>query len=279
MKPYSERLPLIDAAIDALKGKWPDERFNDLILVDGVYKNYTSSACGVIEEICTRDEFEARAKEQPMKYKYGIEYKTNGEKPDLPRDVEVEVYSEPFKEWNKADRVGSWHWFAYSKFRIVDERYKPKEQDMNNDWYEKGERPPVGTQCEFKAISNCNSEDFASDWAFCKILYIGKNGGAVVESSYGIEYFIDELDYDLSFRPIPTETDKLVDEAMSLFSQTETTSDARQGIEHAVHKLIEQGYRKIKPMSEDEFVKCAEFRSLADLYQAGLRFIDNGGDK
>lgn len=80
-----------------------------------------------------------------------------------------------------------------------------------------------------------------------------------------------------SLRPLRTETDKLVEQAMNLFHETESTTDAKQGIEHAVYKLIEQGYRKIKPMSEQEFMKqCVGICGHGDarLYRAGCRFIE-----
>lgn len=85
-----------------------------------------------------------------------------------------------------------------------------------------------------------------------------------------------------NLRPLQSETDKLVEQAMTLFSKTEATTDAKEGIEHAVRKLIEQGYRKTKQQTEDEFVKqawdeCGAFKQAAELlYQSGCRFIDKG---
>lgn len=61
------------------------------------------------------------------KYEYGVEYPTNGQKPDLPDDVLVEA----------SDIAGNWavlmvkvrrlDWSLIKSFRIVDERYKPAE--------------------------------------------------------------------------------------------------------------------------------------------------------
>jgi len=64
--------------------------------------------------------------EKPMKYEYGVEYPTNGVKPDLPDDVLVEVQSGKFNFGElpefPAHRV---KWENSTAFRIVDQRYKP----------------------------------------------------------------------------------------------------------------------------------------------------------
>ena len=64
--------------------------------------------------------------ENPMKYEYGVEYPTNGVKPDLPDDVLVEQYSLADNKWHKGC-ASLWNWDAKTivKFRIVDQRYKP----------------------------------------------------------------------------------------------------------------------------------------------------------
>jgi len=62
------------------------------------------------------------------KYIYGVEYQTNGQKPDLPGDVLVDFTpsrNEP-KKWSP-DRVDGWNWENSKCFEIVDERYKPAE--------------------------------------------------------------------------------------------------------------------------------------------------------
>ena len=62
-----------------------------------------------------------------MEYEYGVEYETNGEKPNLPDDVLVNVmFNGKWKDWgNYCNSVGVWVWSESDKFRIVDERYKP----------------------------------------------------------------------------------------------------------------------------------------------------------
>lgn len=72
--------------------------------------------------------------EKPMKYEYGVEYPTNGKKPELPDDVLVEYKNMHHgNEWLKhAFAVGGLVWQDHTgdhvtAFRIVDERYKPAE--------------------------------------------------------------------------------------------------------------------------------------------------------
>jgi|SRR5690554_725598 len=271
MKPYNERLPLIDEAVECHKGVWP---FGEDVATTEKFN------CGMMFKVptFTRHEFEQRAKELGWinGYKWGVEYETNGEKPNLPDDVEVEWASHA--QWVRVDKVCNLEWgksdpycVPITKFRIVDERYKPKEQEMNNDWYEKGELPPVGTVCDAKIYP------YALDkFEQAKVVYHSSKNVVVVEYKSGDIGF---LTAPADFRPLRTETDKLIEQAMSLFSKSEATTDAKAGIEHAVTVLIEEGYRKIKPMSEQEFMeRCVDIcgHGSTQLYRAGCRFIDQG---
>lgn len=67
-------------------------------------------------------------KEKPMKYEYGVEYPTNGVKPDLPDDVLVEVQSNYFNFGELTEfPVHKVKWENIKSFRIADKRYKPDE--------------------------------------------------------------------------------------------------------------------------------------------------------
>lgn len=71
------------------------------------------------------------ADENKCCYEYGVEYPTNGQKPDLPDDVlvEVKINNGIFKNEYCADaRAVGWSvWDERAvAFRIVDDRYKPK---------------------------------------------------------------------------------------------------------------------------------------------------------
>lgn len=142
---------------------------------------------------------------------------------------------------------------------------------MNKDWYNKCELPPVGAVVEVKH-KGC--------WQKTKI--IGHDDGWAV---YPCEGFDDVRGYDAGypklFRPLRTEMDKLVEQMVC------DMSDADRGTGENAHmvarSLVEQGYRKIKQQSEDEF--AIEITSLLSkyntdwqgiLYQAGCRFIEQG---
>ena len=330
MKPYNERLPLIDAAIDHCKGVLPKNFCNQngsFYSDEGHIKQLVDRDYLTVRKICTHDEFNQRAKELGYinGYKYGVEYETNGEKPGLPDDVAVEVkavYRNSIDEsdgndWLSPRIVEFNNWENTIKFRIVDERYKPreqvvcecglsqcprpisvektKEQDMNNDWYEKDEVPPVGTKCKFIGSSAQNSFLRSIGDVDCEIvahtITPDKHNTAALfhyKDSEGINrYHAVIAGY---FRPLYTETDKLVDEA-----ELDIRSLSPELDRQVIRKMIEAGYRKIKPMSEDEFVKYAlkwfgskrfevsqlklVCEALRKLHKAGLRFIDNGGDK
>jgi hypothetical protein len=72
--------------------------------------------------------------EQKIKYGYGIEYQCNGEKPDLPDDVLVDIKDKGWTDFGGFPRPAKvWDWSDVNKFRIVDGRYKPVNIDLIGD--------------------------------------------------------------------------------------------------------------------------------------------------
>ena len=283
MKPYNERLPLIDEAIEYHKGKWPtklgvqgDDR-EGLFFVGFKTKMMQMSHgpdTDESEHVCNQEEFEQRSKELGWinGYKWGVEYETNGEKPDLPDDVVVEFRSVGIKGividgWLGFGTVADWEWSVSDKFRIIDERYKPKEQEMSNDWYEKGELPPANTECEVR---------IEGQWLPTVVIGHYANEAVVVDPCVTVQRFFCTTANNL--RPLRTETDKLVEQAKKDFMNANVgsyTTYERKCIE----ALTNAGYRKIKPMSEQEFLKqCLDICGHGDvrLYRSGCRFIDQG---
>lgn len=124
-----DKQEFIGKAVDELKGIWcsPSLTTSWYIMSGGVManKNY--------DETFTREEFEKRARELGWinGYKYGVEYETNGNKPDLPDDVRIEWINGDRDDWAGNCTVRSLNWagnplcMPVEKFRIVDERYKP----------------------------------------------------------------------------------------------------------------------------------------------------------
>lgn len=140
----------------------------------------------------TRAEFEKRARELGWinGYKYGVEYETNGKKPDLPDDVVVDIRIDntTYKNsWRSEctyrlppDKISAIEFdYDVTAFRIVDQRYKPvevvseipeKQQNVSvlsennqktenvSDWL-----PPIGTKCLYSlGDSDC--------WYECTII-------------------------------------------------------------------------------------------------------------
>lgn len=156
----------------------------------------------------TKEEFQQRAKELGYinGYRWGVEYPTNGKKPDLPDDVTINgeyelmpiYYSIPIEVKNAA-------WGSIYKFKITDQRYKPADTSYLDaptaepeSWYcyetQKAMRlPPVGVEVigfigsGFKEF-NCH--------------YIGKSsiGSLVVEKPDG--EFSRYHDHQINFKPL-----------------------------------------------------------------------------
>lgn len=143
-----------------------------------------------------------------MKYEYGVEYQTNGNEPCLADDIVVEQYSTADEKWHKG-AVCCWNWGArtITKFRIVDERYKPKPKD--NTWFERGELPPVGIECEVE----CNSAEIKKQFHRVVPVFYSKSL-AIFEDVRGGEfaYFIKCC----KFRPTKTEREKTIEAAKEL---------------------------------------------------------------
>lgn len=172
---------LMDKAINEANGLWCSK--HPLLFVSGelnvIYPKHTKFICdrkgaasnGFWDLVCTVDEYTQRAKELGWLngYKFGVEYETNGKKPDLPNDVLVEV-KVVRNEWGSAIPAGLIEFdetdLSAAAFRIVDQRYKPvsenqekqqnvsvlsesKSKDENviadNSWYDIYDLPPIGT--------------------------------------------------------------------------------------------------------------------------------------
>ena len=182
--------------------------------VDGGNSAYSLSD-GYWMVLCSKGDFEKRARELGWVngYQYGIEYPANGNKPDLDGDVLVEQFSTADDKWH-AGSVYFWNWNANSikKFRIVDERYKPKDHpaqphDMvDNSWHERGELPPVGAECEVSVLDQ-GYFDFE-----VRGYYQGKVWMASAETGD-----ITEMVNHCKFRPIKSERERFIDAATSVF--------------------------------------------------------------
>lgn len=151
---------------------------------NGVYKYDGYSIDGID---FSRGYVQNRAKELGYVngYRWGIEYQTNGKKPDLPDNVLISVAGEFIN--------GNWYihefattgvnWKDSIKFKITDTRYKPADtsyldnptvkDSLTDDWWDydnnkpayNGALPPVGTKCEvYGGLGQYN------EWQKCEIM-------------------------------------------------------------------------------------------------------------
>lgn len=143
-----------------------------------------------------------------------------------------------------------------------------------NDWYERGEFPPVGTKCEYRKNSDewLVGEIFGhrSDSQGNISAYVNLNGGKNWDYSSQVD----------KFRPLHTETDKLVDDVIGVLKSVSEAHSTDLATRLNAEAVVNAGYRKIKPMSEDEFsniswIKCGLGPDTAKkLWGAGCRFLD-----
>jgi len=175
---------LIDEAIRDNDGLWPSNR-GSVLNVAGrgnlshhPYISLDFSARYKQNDIfwitlCTKEEFQQRARELGYinGYRYGVEYPTNGKKPDLPDDVCIKIRHKDSKAWSFNAEVSNdcWHWSGTESFMVTDRRYKSADtsyldsvseipESKSNaenvsDWYDYEAQkavalPPAGVECE-----------------------------------------------------------------------------------------------------------------------------------
>ena len=110
--------------------------------------------------------------------------------------------------------------------------------EVDNSWHERGELPPVGCECYIRH-SCWNSEKYE------------KVTVAAITNEYVIvKYATFEQHYmlnDISFRPLRTERDKVIDEMIGIL-KAKFDRPGVDGIAVAdiVDELYDAGYRKVK---------------------------------
>lgn len=250
---------LIDKAVKSRKGLIGKENESaDVVLWDGnefylVSRNYARVAVQMEEGdiICSRAEFEKRAKELGWinGYKWGVEYPTNGEKPDLPDDLEIK-WLKPCGKWSGKVISGYFRWKGgraeVTKFRIVDERYKPvseiseKQQNVSdlpennqktenvNDWYKRGELPPVDSEIEVYTEGE-EVRQIHVVWSGDDVVFGWDMGAPFVYAHFSAEAY--------EFRPIKSEREKFVEKACLV------VKDKNHHLEAVFGQLFDAGFK------------------------------------
>ena len=160
---------------------------------DGIWKH------GMRQSLAKKEclDYCERPQEKPMKYKYGVEYPTNGVKPDLPDDVLVE-FKKTDGNWNTlgCDEVRGWCWGGSMAFKIVDQRYKPAAAPVEpTNIYDRTITGKYGTgKCTidvYRVLAAYDVTDSEVAHAVKKLLAPGQRG--VKEERQDIEEAIQSL--------------------------------------------------------------------------------------
>jgi hypothetical protein len=253
---------LIDKAVHALNGVTPADikDFVDvsIVAVGGYYLSagylILKTKQNEVDCICTKDELQQRARELGYinGYRWGVEYPTNGEQPDLDGDVVVEAESPRFKMGELTpSKLSSWNWAFCTSFRIIDQRYKPADTSyletpalepvlQEEGWYDYDNQkaialPPVGVECEVNS---------SIGWVECSILAMGscKDNGSTLfwqaKHDCGAYYSVSKfrpLDHN---RKAEAEKKRVVDAAMAMAVDTHMLEDI-------LGSLYDAGYLKL----------------------------------
>lgn len=246
---------LIDKAVSQTKGIWQSggrylKVSGRLNIYHNEFEELDFSATDSFSNdfwnlVCSRAEFQQRARELGWinGFKWGVEYPTNGKKPDLPDDVLIEVDGE-VSEWLPPRRIRVNDWQRAKKFRIVDDRYKPVTEQpagTKDDWFARGELPPVGVECEV-----LNSALDNADWEKCVIHFVGKI--ACVYTSESCAERCAYLDV-VKFRPIKSEREKF---GLSLWKTINYNDN----------------------MQDDEILRQSRFEDYCKAFDAGFKAPD-----
>ena len=115
----------------------------------------------------------------------------------LARRTELQSVTEQFKpSIEEANRLAQ----EFKPFASIEDNQE-REMNQDNEWFERGELPPVGFECEMKRI----------DGRWCKAVTVGKDsGGRMVCELNDNGVFYASTSSAESFRPIRTERDELL---------------------------------------------------------------------
>ena len=236
---------LLDKAIEQYQGVWPtfdweshERNKNALVLVVRLDPNWNLDKVSVgditlggtaaepyyAEVICTKEEFEKRARELGWinGYKWGKLYDTKGAVPTLPEDCIVELI------FNNDTVDKCWHehvnWARVVSFRIVDSRFKPR----TTSW-----RPTAGSWCQV-AVGN------STEYSDCFFVGYSSDGKLVMEAPSGKcnKYSVGTL----SFLPIKSPKEKAVEKALEALSSV--WNDPKDELVHVLETLFSAGLLK-----------------------------------
>ena len=217
-----------------------------------------------------RNALEKRAEQKadPLNgYEWGKEYPTNGKRPDFPIDLEIETLSNCGGNWHKSI-AGRPDWRFDGgmgdivKFRITDQRYKPEQSiyleadrfgimppvNKNEDckmtapakpWFEAGELPPVGAECEYLGC--------AKKWDKCKIVFTSEYV-VVIEGEAALNELV-QVAFNFGdwpkFRPIKTDKEKAIEAAVKVCTGVNIATTTDSLTMKTLNKLYDAGLLRL----------------------------------
>lgn len=239
----------IEQAVEELKGKWPENSRDDEIYLikfesDAKYTTTFGLTSDTDRNICTRTEFEqvARDKGWCNGYKWGVEYNCKLSKPSLNEDILIDILEN--SAWLGERKAKEVNWKRVIKFRITDQRYKPKEPE--GDWFKRGELPPERIKCEF---------DKGDKWVTAYTIGLDEEGCMVVDVQG--EHPYQSSPNPSHFRPIRTERDELIEKALEVIQQDYSQecmdyTSPQEYVENAMIQIFYAGMLKMPSDSKDE---------------------------
>jgi hypothetical protein len=257
---------LIDKAVHEFGGKWPSV-FNmptRRTAIDGFY----ITDCGTMthKDHCEwfKDrEFQQRSKELGYinGYRWGVEYPTNGKKPDFPGDVKISYKNTYYGDaWlDNALAVENLYFesepgtYPVTSFKITDQHYKPSDtsylvseipESKSNaenvsDWYDYEAR-------EMKTLpdNNADVELLMGGVYQCRVEYIGVRSFKVVFYRYDT-HEIDHAELPTaSFRPLDHNRKAEAEKKRVVDAAIKACDKAREdkGLLQAFNELYDAGF-------------------------------------
>ena len=125
------------------------------------------------------------------------------------------------------------HFVSFTEWQQEREKISSKPE-ADNSWYERGELPPVGCECEIKHKCWCGFERFTVV-AITKEYVIVEDDSVVAREQH---YHL----HDMTFRPLRTEREKAIEDMSRVMHEHDSViNDVTLGA------LYDAGYRKVKP--------------------------------
>jgi hypothetical protein len=247
----------LDKAVIDLDGKLPERTFNE-----ATPNNYYISTNCICLNGCVIGhitEYVDRAKELGFinGYRWGVEYPTNGKRPELPHDVLITIKrSDTGEKFSIKRKVKHNDWDITESFCIEGPRYKPKDTsylqtpavepaeavaqsewwDYENDRIIDGCYPPIGTKCKYKAS--------AFKYETCEIVAVNYPEVAFICKRNEGRIFVDEVN-SAEFRPLDHATRKSELEKKRVVDAAYQLHYKCADYEDFVDKLYTDGYLRL----------------------------------